>query len=294
MGFSQVMNFLESSLNPPLISSRQQNWENIVIEQFYQPPGQLETLYPSDHTICLCLAPSPFLLLQVKDGKVHEGLHAKGDISVTPAGMPFLERWDRDDSYLKLHLASNFVQKVAAETFEMNSDRMYLLPEFRARDSHIEYIGSMFLSELKNGGLGGKLYIESLTNLLAVHLIRNYSTSKPRVFIYDGGLSERQLLQVTDFINENLNHKITVGNIAKSLDMSLFHFSRLFKQSMGISPYQYLIQQRLERAKKLLRQKEVTIADVALQCGFNSHSHLGYWFRKLIGVTPKTYRRSKL
>ncbi|MEO0488829.1 MAG: helix-turn-helix transcriptional regulator, partial [Cyanobacteria bacterium J06659_2] len=68
------------------------------------------------------------------------------------------------------------------------------------------------------------------------------------------------------------------------------HFGRMFKQSMGISPHQYVIQQRLERAKHLLKHSDEAIIDIALECGFNSHSHLSKQFRKVIGVAPKTFR----
>jgi AraC family transcriptional regulator len=64
----------------------------------------------------------------------------------------------------------------------------------------------------------------------------------------------------------------------------------MFKGAIGTSPYQYLLQQRIERAKLLLKQKERSIVDIALECGFNSHSHLSKQFRQLTGMTPKAYR----
>jgi AraC family transcriptional regulator len=72
--------------------------------------------------------------------------------------------------------------------------------------------------------------------------------------------------------------------------MSQFHFSHLFKQWISTSPYQYLLQQRIERAKQLLKQTDQSIMDIAFECGFNSNSHLGKQFRQLVGITPKAYR----
>jgi AraC family transcriptional regulator len=93
-----------------------------------------------------------------------------------------------------------------------------------------------------------------------------------------------------DYINDHLDRDIKLADLATLLDMSQFHFSHLFKQSLDTSPYQYLLQQRVERAKQLLKQTERSIMDIALDCGFSSHSHLSKQFRQLTGITPKAYR----
>jgi AraC family transcriptional regulator len=125
---------------------------------------------------------------------------------------------------------------------------------------------------------------------LAVHLLRQYAAAKPHLQTYEAGLSERQLLQVLEYINEHLTQDIKLADLAHLLGISQFHFSHLFKRSLGTAPYQYLIQQRIERAKQLLKQTDLSIMDIALNCGFNSHSHLSKQFRHFTGMTPKAYR----
>jgi AraC family transcriptional regulator len=122
-----------------------------------------------------------------------------------------------------------------------------------------------------------------------VHLIRQYTSTKPLIPRH-GGLPQRQLLQVLNYIHEHLQEEIKLIDLAALLGMSSFHFSHQFKQAIGITPYQYLLQQRIERAKQLLKQSDHSIADIALLCGFNSHSHLSKQFRQLMGTTPKAYR----
>lgn len=274
----------------PLLSSQNQGWENILVEQFQHPSGEGKTLYRDEHTICLSLAPRPVRFLQIKGGKTHTSLYGKGDISITPAEMPFFARWEGDDTYLQIRIASRFIQQVARETLEMDGDCLELLAKFRTRDPELESIGLLLLAELKQEHLGSRLYIESLANVLAVHLLRQYTATKPPLPIYEGGLPERQLLRVLEYINEYLDQEIKLADLAQLLDISPFHFSRLFKQSIGSAPYQYLLQQRIERAKQLLKQSNKSIIEIAFLCGFNSHSHLSKQFRQLTGTTPKAYR----
>jgi AraC family transcriptional regulator len=218
----------------PILSSRNQGWENIVVEQFQNPAGEGKTYYSDEHAICLSLAPRPVRFLQIKGGKTHAGLYGKGDISITPAKTSFFARWNEDDRYLLIRIASNFIQNVAMEALNLNPDCLELIPEFRMRDRQVEAIGMMLLAELEQENLGGRLYIESLTNVLAVHLIRQYSTLQPRLAIYEGGLPERQLAQVLEYINEYLDRDIKLADLAKLLGMSQFHFSYLFKRSKSL------------------------------------------------------------
>ncbi|MFH7029488.1 MAG: helix-turn-helix domain-containing protein [Heteroscytonema crispum UTEX LB 1556] len=272
------------------LSSQNRGWENILVEQCQQPPGEISCHYSDEHLIYLSLAPRPVGLLQIQGGKTYRGLYVQGDISIMPAKVPFFARWDVEDYYLEIRLASAFLQSVATETIDINPERLELLPEFRTRDRQIEAIGMMLLAEFKQENVGSSLYIESLTNVLAVHLLRQYAASKPRLTIYQGGLPERQLMQVLEYIDAHLDRDIKLADLAQLLGMSQFHFSHLFKQSIGIAPYQYLLQQRIERAKQLLKQSDRSIMEIALDCGFNSHSHLSKQFRQFTGMTPKAYR----
>lgn len=279
------------ALKPPIASSSAQGWSHLVVERFYQPTsGQLKLYHSDEHALCLCLATRPFQLTQVREGQIHRGLHGKGDITITPAGLSALEQWEGEDHYLRLRLSTEFINRVALEALEMNPDQISLLSECRVRDPQIEYLGMNLLAEITNRGLGGRLYVDSLANILAVHLLRNYSTIVPRICTYNGGLPEHQLKKITDYIHDHLGQEIPLSDLAEQLDMSQFHLSRCFKQSMGMPPHQYVIQQRVEQAKQLLNLPELSIADVALQCGFSSQSHFGQWFRKLSGITPKAYR----
>ncbi|MEL6384825.1 MAG: AraC family transcriptional regulator [Cyanobacteria bacterium J06626_18] len=287
-----ITNPRENRLHPPLRSSTSQAWKNIVVEEFCQPPGQETYDNPKEHTLCISLNRRPSRLSQALDSRQHNSPCVKGDICIVPAGLPFFWRWHQEDQYLRIRILPEFLQQVAQESAAINVDGVDLRPEFRVRHPQIEQLGDMLFSEIKNGGLAGQLYVESLTNVLAVQLLRNFSTVQSCPIPYAEGLSDRQLQQVTSYINDCLGQDIRLSDLAELLKISKFQFSRRFKHSMGIAPHQYVLHQRLEQAKHLLKATDLTVMEIAISCGFSSHSHLGKLIRQHTGLSPKAYRLS--
>ena len=279
-----------SSPHSPTATHHTHHWGNLRVQQFSHPPGECDINHSNDHTIYLSLAPRPIRMQQIQDGQSYVGLYGKGDLSVQPSNIPLFARWHGNDHCLQIQISDHFIKRVAQEALEMDVDRLELMPGLKLRDPQIQAIGMLLRAELKSGHVGGQLYADSVANLLAVHLLRTYTTVQPAVATYGGGLPQWQLMQVLDYIHEHLDQTIKLADLALLLNMSQFHFSHLFKQSLGIPPYQYLIQQRVERAKQLLKQTAQPITEIALLCGFNSHSHLTKQFRQVTGMTPKTYR----
>ena len=287
---NQMANLLENKRYHPLRSSTRQGWKNIVVEEFCQPPGEGKYENPTEHTVCISLNHRPSRLSQTANTLQHTSPCTKGDICMVPAGLPFLWQWQHEDQYVRIRMPQRFLQQVAQETLDLSFDDVNLLPEFRVRHPQIEQLGFMLLDEIENGGLAGPLYVESLTNALAVHLLRRFSATQPCLEPYSKGLGDRQLLQITDYIHDCLGQEIKLADLAALVKMSKFQFSRRFKHSTGVAPYRYLLQQRLERAQHLLRETDLPVMEIAMVCGFSSHSHLGKLIRQHTGLSPKAYR----
>ena len=267
--------------------------ETIQIEQLRLPPGEGDFCAEAAHTLFVNLTSRPQSYLQKQDGKTHTGLYRHGDMLITPANTPLFVRWEGDENCLQIQLPTSFLKRVAEETLGKGGDRFTLVPTFQSRNQQLEAIATLLLAEVQQRQPNGALYLDSLANVLAMQLLRNYGTTSAQLPTYEGGLPTYQLNQVLDYIDAGLAGEIKLADLAGLLGMSPFHFGRMFKQSTGISPHQYVIQQRLERAKHLLENSDRAIIDIALDCGFTSHSHLSKQFRKVIGITPRNFRGQK-
>ena len=115
-----------------------------------------------------------------------------------------------------------------------------------------------------------------------------YSNRSRPIQVCNSKLSQQELSQVVDYINNNLDKKITLAQLAAVVQLSEFHFGRLFRQTTGIAPHKYHLQCRVERAKQLLLQG-MAIAQVAQTVGFSSQGHLNYHFKRQVGATPKQF-----
>lgn len=253
---SQLVNTPLCSSGPtPIASSQVLGWQPLLAEEFRQPPGGTDIPEAwAGHSIALCLAPRPHRIHQVVGDRRYTGLYSKGDISITPADIPASYRADGNDHYFHVQIPAQFLQSVAESAAGLDPSHLELTTEFRVRDPQLEQVLLLLRAELHKGdGWVGQLYVESLANVLAVNLLRDYSATRPRIAAYEGGLGDRTILQISDYVQAHLEQSIKLADLAEVAGMSQFHFSRMFKQSMGITPHQYLLQQRIEQAKQLLK-----------------------------------------
>jgi AraC family transcriptional regulator len=282
---------LQQRLNKSLVSSSQSlGWSGVLVQQYQHPSSaavcEMDVPALSEHWLNLLIG-HPAHLTQKRDGRLHESLVHRGHSIFTPAGQPSYwrgEASDTDETMLHIHLNPALVRQVAQAA---EIDSIDLVNCFSKPDLRLYQIAMLLLSELNSDGIMGRLYVESLTQVLVIHLLRNYSSSVPQIALQHSGLTTTQLRQTIDYIQAHLDQNLSLAEIAATINISPTYFSNLFKRATGNSPHQYVIQQRVERAKELLKTTDLAIASIAFQVGFSSQSHLTQHFKRLTGSTPK-------
>jgi len=283
-----------STLYPETVIASSENlgWHSTRVLQVYHGYGDIEMPPLENHLLIVQLESSVQASLTI-DGQEFEGVLRPGDVTIIPAGKAARWRWPGSPSQTTLHiyLQPQFVQKTA-DTCDLNYELVSVEPHFGIRDERLSHIAMSLLYELRDENVVGRLYADSVASLLALQLIRRYGSLKD-VRIRKGGMAPHKLRRAIKFITDNLDQEqdIALAVVAEEVGMSRFHFSRAFKQSMGLSPINYIAQQRIERAKKLLTETDLPIAEIALRAGVSGQSHFTTFFRRLVGATPRSFRR---
>lgn len=285
--------FSDKLLLSPVLTSYATEWSSVSLECYRQPAGETPKLCLDHYTIGICIGQSFQLEQQidgVAKGRLQTETYFNGGMTLIPMQHSCWARWKRPLESCMLNLKADLLLRNAAELLAV--DQVELLPQILLDDPLILQIALVLKADLESHKSGGRLYAEALTNALAVHLLRNYSSHNYKSVRCRGGLSPTQLQLVIDYINNYLDQELSLEELAALAQLSPYHFCRSFKQSTGFTPHQYVIRQRVERAKRLLKDGTMGIPEVAIACGFTHQSHLNRHFKRVTGVTPKKFSQS--
>lgn len=266
---------------PPLARSHDSDWRSIHLEHHFQQAIDTPEHVWATPVIVVALNSA----LQLQGQRDHDPFRQVTQLGIFPAGVPhqytapaaeFLAFSINAQAFLPVMNGS-----IAPELVPT------LLPE---PDCLIAGVALALKAELAAGCPGGSVYEASLATALAIHLVKHYSVTGLPTLQPSVGLSREKLKLTLDYIHEHFSEKIRLEAIAQSINISPYHFCHLFKASMGVSPYQYILHCRIECAKQLLKNHSLAIVDVALDCGFATQSQLTKYFSRFVGTTPKVYR----
>jgi AraC family transcriptional regulator len=288
----------------PLVASYHTGWKGLTFTHYCHPPHETMEHSLLQHSLVIADPKSCFQAERHLDGKFKHYAHGNGRIDIIPAFLSHWTNWDREVEFSVIAICPTLLVGVASPlenrtTQELMQGEIELIPQLAIDDPVIQQLALALKLEIQTGCMSGRLYGESLGTALAARLVQNYAVSKPSFEFKANTLAQSQLERVIDYMKANLTQDLSILDLATLTGMSESHFSRSFKRSVGIAPYQYLMQQRVERAKQLLEQRSlakppgtgIAISSIALDCGFANQTHLTKVFHQMTGMTPKAYQK---
>jgi len=270
----------------PILTSNSSPWKGVLLEEYSGAPAENMDVANIRHILIVRMDPISFEFKENGDSFQTVHMHAE-QVSILPAMAPFSVRVRNTGRFIALGLEPQFLQLAAHELID--PDRMELMLRIATDEPFVRQVVLSLKREAEAGCPGGRCYGETLGNALAVHLVARFSTRPVKLRDAGRGLARYQLNRAIDFINAHLAEDISLESLAGAAGLSPFHFARLFKRSTGVSPHQYVLRCRVERARGLLMRSKASIAEVAVEVGFCDQSHLAAHFKRVYGVSPKSF-----
>jgi len=274
-----------------VLSSASATWNHLVVEEHRFTKHELDDLMYIQHVVAVNLG-RPIDCEYRNAGHFQPMTKGTGTIYLSPSHKPFhVSRSPKTDAngsadVLYVALDSVFVSQIG-EGLEIYPDRLELVEQQRSADPALLHIALALRCGVQASHSRDALYGESLGTALAVHLLREYGAIAVRPRVPCRGLSRPALGRAIEYVRDQLHRQLTVSEIATAVHMSPHHFTLLFKQSTGQSPYSYVIEARTKRARELLASGEFSISEIAHRVGFADQSHLSRHIKRMFGITPK-------
>lgn len=275
----------------PILLSRNTHWTDVNINHWRVMPGEIPEHQLDCHEITIPLAGKLVTERHTGLGISKKVFGSREGVCLANAGQILKASWKAELEIVTINFKPGFITKTALEN--NFSPYFEFTKTYETKDKLIRYLGLALLEEAVSGSIAGSLYTESLSQTLMIHLLKHYSTANSRQENLSGGLSGYKLRRISEFINENLGGTLTLGEIAEVAGLSQFHFLRVFQQTTGLTPQQYVMQKRIEKAKQLLAVSDLPLVEISMQTGFKNQSHFTTLFRKFTKHTPGRWRELK-
>ncbi len=272
-------------------SSDGYSWDGIILEHHRIPEGERIETVTDRHVLWLWTAGYSGEYAG-HGGRFVRCSKGRGAITVTPVGLiPTLHSYRRSEVTL-CALDSHFIRSILSELDRQPRTEPIIRPKLE--DSAIRRLMTLLLEEVRAGGPSGKLYCDSLAHALAIRYL--LLGERPQHQRADSGVSAlppHALKRVLERIEHSFQSEVSLASLAEEAGYSRGHFLKMFRTSTGMTPHHYLLKRRIDHARSLLKRPEISIIDVAADCGFSSQAHLTQVFREHVGVTPGDYRRNQ-
>ena len=273
-----------------LNSSVNLGWRGITVELHALSANEYPEHYIQGHRLAIMRRGKPITYEWKQGSKWQSRQTYPGTFFLQSHGDLNTPRWFKPFEIIAISIEPSFVGRCFQDT--INCDLLRFQERRAEYERNIARFAAHFEAELMNNSYGGSLYGESLALAFSLYLIERHSDRSKSLPHPKGQLLSRQLKEVIEYIHAYLDLELSLTELATQLNLSTFHFARLFKKSLGLSPHKYVLQNRVERAKKLITvASHIPLSDIALQAGFYDQTHFSKTFKKYVGVSPKTFSK---
>ena len=247
-------------------------------------PDAIEVLIPGNQAVFEVVFP-------LRESRRQTALVRGPYISVVPANQRHSIHSRRHPEMVLLALDQAFYRQKVHAALGFEAPEIAL--QYAVVDPLIRELGTTIRSEFRTLQQSSSVYMESLASVIAIRLATSYGRidAEPGACV---GLPRHKLNRVLAFIEEHIAETVPVHQLAATVHMSPCHFARMFKQAVGQPPHVYILGQRMERAKDLLRNTDLPLVEVAARAAFQTQAHFAGVFRKHTGVTPRLFRLNSL
>ena len=247
-----------------------------------EPSGSLELEESPGNVLMVNLSPVQ-ALQQVRNQRSFASDLLNWDMTLMPTGTRSKWSWNSTCDRLDLVVSPDALGK---------EHRLDTVDRFLFRDAELGNICRKLCREMSLRSMADRLYVETLAIEIASSLLREYSTTCTAARrVPRGGLTHRDARRVTEYVEANLERALTLRELADVAELSTHHFLRMFKRTLGLTPYQYVLDRRVERAKELLQDQSASLVEIGLCTGFCNQSHFTNAFHRVVGTTPAEFQK---
>lgn len=272
----------------PVVTSRGKPWNGFFVKE--NGPTQVEAhqVMLLKHAVWLQLD-APASLEWTGDGRFVSTTIAPGQLMICPANKLHSGNMRHEGTHILVLLEPEFV----AQAMDSGVDpaQIDLRWEHALDSPALRELVLLLRAEAARPAAANGHYATAIARLIAIHIVQHYSAHTTDA-AKRGGLSPMRLRKVEALVEQRLGADLNLDEMARTAGLSVFHFARAFRQTTGMSPFQYVLKCRIERARELLLTPHARIGEIALECGFCDQAHLTRHFKRLTGSTPAAFARS--
>ena len=275
---------------PPAVCSDVAGWRSGLLRRWTSVPGAIRQP-PIDHHYVVLHLGGPKQVTRTGEGRTVRAQVAEGALTLVPAGTRYDWSTVGPIDFAHLYVHPSRLNSFIASRFDRDPAAVTLDEQVGFEDPLLAILIREMLDQVSRPGAGSGAYLDCMLDLAVAHLAHRHSTLSGVTPPARHALAPARLRRVLSFAEQRLAEPLALADLAKVAGLSRFHFSRAFRNATGEPPLAYLTRQRVEAAKRLLRETDLPMTEVARRSGHTSPSQFATSFRRRTGQTPSHFRR---